>query len=128
MSNLNNFNNLIVFYFTPSDLEKQMPDEFLAVENEILQDIEQSQILSQKFLNINKIMIHLERNTHLGENTYSCKINLSSPDLTQDYVHEVEGKNFLQNIRSCVKELIQFVRSKNSKIESKQKNPNSKSF
>jgi len=120
---MQNIKSLIIFEHSPHGLEKQFLPETQRLEKEIFDDLTQSKILEQNFIKVEHIVIRIEQNDHLGEYTYRSKVTLVSPTEGADFVHSVEGKDYLQNIRSSVHDLIKFVLATKEKLENMKKDP-----
>lgn len=110
--------NKINFHFHPADLETNLDADFANFRQQEIQNLET--IFQQNVLQIDKIDIRIERNGHLGNNTYSCTVNLTSPNLSSGFHHTEEGKSYQSIIRSCIKTTVEFVRrAKEKKVEAK---------
>jgi hypothetical protein len=120
---MQNSKSLIIFEHSPSDLEKQFSPELQKLEKEIFEELGNSHILEQNYVQITNIIIRIEQNNHLSEHTYRCKISLVSPTEGADFVHSVEGKDYLHNIRTAVHDLIKFVLATKEKLEKTGKYP-----
>jgi|GEM_PF-3514035 len=120
--------DLIIFEYSPKNLEDGFSAETLKIKNGILEEIEASKILDQNYFDIKNIIILLTKNLHQGHDTFACKISIVSSSEDSDFIHEEEGKDYLANIRSCIKALIHFVRQKNNKNSDHSRNANIQSF
>ncbi|MFM7855473.1 MAG: hypothetical protein ACKO96_26995 [Flammeovirgaceae bacterium] len=120
--------SLIIFEYSPHDLEKQLPQEFQDLKQEIFDDLKKSNLLEQNFVRIDNIIVHIEQNKHLGDHTYLTKVSLVSPTHGADFNHSVESKDYLQTIRSSVHDLIKFVLAKKDKLETQDKDSNQTNF
>lgn len=123
--NNNNINDIFIFEYLPKDLEDNFSEEFLKVKNEILEEVENSNILNQSNFVIKNIIIQMTKNLHLGRDTYSCNISVVSDSPNSDFVYTEESKDYLANLRTAVKALIHFVRQKNQKNNDNLINTNS---
>ena len=116
-----NFNNLIKYEYHPHDLEKNLPVEFSKLKDEIVEDIKSSNILEQKFIVIEHIIISINQNSHQGDFTYEIKTALQSSTPNINYNSSLEGKNYLQLIRQSIHDLTRFVLAKKEELDSKSK-------
>jgi hypothetical protein len=115
------YTNLIKYEYHPHDLEKTLPPEFQEFKNEIIRDLKKSDIMDQNFIQIDYILISISQNTHLGEHTYETKISLISTTPDVHYVHTLESKSYIQNIRQSVNDLIRYVLAKKEELSAKSK-------
>jgi hypothetical protein len=125
---MSNPQSLIIFEYLPHDLEKHLPSDFQNLKQEIFDNLKESRLLEQNFVEIKNIIVRIEQNSHLGDHTFRTEVSLVSPTEGVDFTHSVESKDYLQTIRSSVHDLIKFVLTKKDKIESQLKNSNSTKF
>jgi hypothetical protein len=109
-------------------LEKHLPSDFQNLKQEIFDNLKESRLLEQNFVEIKNIIVRIEQNKRLGNHTFRTEVSLVSPTEGVDFTHSVESKDYLQTIRSSVHDLIKFVLTKKDKIESQLKNSNSTKF
>jgi hypothetical protein len=124
----NNLLSKIIFEYAPKELEKELPQEFYDLKIEILKSLGEGHIAEQHYITIDNIIINLEKNNHLGHDTYKCKIVLSSQTPGADFVHVEEGKDYIHNIRESINALKRFILKKKGEFEKAEKNGSNKEF
>jgi len=98
----------------PSDLERVFTPQIITEREEVLEKL--SKLYDQNYIQIDQIEVKITQNTHLGDHTYSCKVVINSPTKGADFVHEEEGRDYLEVVHAATNATIKFVQNLKDKL------------